>query len=97
MSPEEIKCMVTEAVKQAIKEEREDFYIDNETHFKHHDFLEGFMAMLKDTKGVARRAFVKIVVWGFVLVVLFGVVVWLKLSISDLPHGLSNIPKIGGK
>lgn len=97
MTPQEIECMVVKAVKEAMAEERENFHIDREEHYRHHDFVGGLMQVVKETKGVVRRTIVKTLVWGGILIVLFGIVVWLRLNISDLPHGLSTIPKMGGK
>ena len=100
MTPEreaEICAIVKKVVKEAMAEEREDFYIDREQHYKHHDFIENLSQLISGTKSTIWRTVIKIFVWGGLIIFLFGLLTWFKLSASDLPEGITNLHKFGGK
>ena len=71
VSRDEIKS----AVKEALREEIEPLYVDRETHYIHHQFIQGTIEWMEEAKGTVWGAFLKILVWA-VLVMLVGGFIW---------------------
>jgi len=71
LSRDEIKA----AVKEALSEEIAPLYVDRETHYEDHKFIKGLRELLQDTKGTIWGAFLRIMVYG-VLVLLLGGLAW---------------------
>ena len=68
--------LIKEAVAEAIDEKLGSFYIDRETHFQHHRFLEDMIGWMDETKGVVLRTVVRIIVYGLLGLLVLGFVLW---------------------
>lgn len=100
MTPEkeaEVCLMIKKVVKEAMAEERENFHIDRETHFRHHEFIENLSQLVSGTKSTIWRTVIRVFVWGGLIIFLFGLLTWFKLNLNDLPESITNLHKIGGK
>ncbi|MCK4739737.1 MAG: hypothetical protein KAT46_07285 [Deltaproteobacteria bacterium] len=69
MTPYELK----KVVKEAIQEDRTDFYVDPKKHYHHHVVVEDFIEWLDKTKGTAWGAFIRLIVYGLITVTIGGV------------------------
>lgn len=68
MEAEEIK----KAVKDALREEMKDFYIDRETHYKQHEFIGSMMDFVDQCKGVVLKTVVTIIIGGAIGLMILG-------------------------
>lgn len=74
MDKDEIKA----AVKEAIAEERDNFFVDPETHHDHHKFIETWIKWMDDSKGTIRRALIHALVWAVLGLLLAGFFFYVK-------------------
>jgi hypothetical protein len=72
LSRDEIK----EAVKEALEESLGCYYLDGETHYQHHEFIEGMIKWMEHTKGTIWGAFLRIMVYGALLLLVGGFIWW---------------------
>lgn len=68
ITSEELK----KVIKEALQEERTDFYVDPKTHYEHHEAVEDFIGWLNKTKGTAWGAFVRLLVYGVIALTIAG-------------------------
>lgn len=64
------------AVKEAMKEEMADFYIDRETHYKQHQWLSGLIEWTNTCKTTCGRVIVQAVCFGFIGLLVLGFIFW---------------------
>ena len=57
---------IKEAVKEALGEELKSFYVDRETHYKHHEFIEEWIGWTKQCKSVVLKTLMS----GFLMALL---------------------------
>lgn len=60
------------AVKEAMQEEIEDFYIDREVHYKQHKFIEEMINYTEQCKGVVLKTIVTTIVGGAITLMIIG-------------------------
>jgi hypothetical protein len=58
------KELIKQAVKEAFKEELQQFYIDRETHYQHHQFIADWIESVKQCKSVVLKTIYTIIVVG---------------------------------
>ncbi len=68
MDTEEVK----NAVREVFEEEFQSFYVDSETHYQHHQFVQGLISWMDDTRGTVRKTLIHALVWGLLSLLLFG-------------------------
>lgn len=78
MTPEDVEA----AVGRAIDRKLGQFYIDRETHYKDHAFIQSLRKWTDETKGTVLRAVVKIVTLAVIGLLLFGFIVWGKVNLG---------------
>ena len=61
---------IKEAVREAVKEELEAFYVDRETHYNHHKFLGDWIDWVNQCKSTALKAIV-----GFFVITAVGLMI----------------------
>ncbi|HLC19122.1 MAG TPA: hypothetical protein VJM57_08945 [Thermodesulfobacteriota bacterium] len=69
---EEIKA----AVKEALREEIAPLYVDRETHYIHHQFIQSMIEWMDDAKGTVWGAFLKVAVYTLLLMLIGGFIWW---------------------
>lgn len=69
---------VEAAVGRAIDAKLGQFYIDRETHYQDHAFVQSMRKWTEEAKGTALRAVVKTLAYAFIGLVLLGFIVWGK-------------------
>lgn len=67
---------VKAAVKQALREELNAFYVDRETHYQHHIFLKGMIAWSEQCKSIALKTIVSGLVGGLIALIIIGFSIW---------------------
>lgn len=60
------------AVKEALQEELKDFYIDRETHYEQHKFIEEMMRYTEQCKGVVLKTIVTTIMGGAIALMIIG-------------------------
>ena len=66
------------AVREAIQEDRKDFYIDREEHYQHHQFIKGVKAGVEGCQSIIGKVTLVSVVGGVITVLVIGFVSWIK-------------------
>jgi len=79
LSRDEIKA----AVKEALSEEIAPLYVDRETHYKDHLFIKGLRELLEDTKGTVWGAFLRVIVYSVLVLLLGGLAWWTSAHIRQ--------------
>ena len=69
---------VKSAVKEAMKEEMQAFYIAREEHYQHHQFIKGLKAGVDACQSTIARVGLASVVVGIIAVTVLGFVAWIK-------------------
>jgi hypothetical protein len=78
MTPDEVETAVEAAVGRAIDAKLGQFYIDRETHFKDHEWIQELRKWSDEIKGTVLRSFVKIVITAMIGLTILGFIVWGK-------------------
>jgi len=60
------------AVKEALQEELNEFYIDREEHYKQHKFIEEMINYTEQCKGVFLKTIVTTIVGGAIALMIVG-------------------------
>ena len=68
------KAAAKEGVAEALEENRKAFHIDPKKHFRHHDALEVFMVWMSETRSIAWRTVVGVVVLAVLGLILLGAI-----------------------
>ena len=61
MTPEE-RAAIKDVIKEAMKEETHEFWIERETHYRHHEFIESWIKWSDRVSNVAVSTLIKSVV-----------------------------------
>ncbi len=69
---------VEAAVGRAIDRKLGQFYIDRETHYKDHEFIQGLRKWSEEAKGTVLRSVVKTLVIGTIFLMILGFILWGK-------------------
>ncbi len=72
MTPEDVEA----AVGRAIDAKLGQFYIDRETHFKDHEFIQGMRKWTEEAKGVVLRSVLKFLTAITILACVAGFILW---------------------
>lgn len=67
---------IAETIKSSIKDEVKEFYVDRETHYKHHEFVGGLIEALNNIKNSATRTITTVIVLGLLGLIALGF--WMK-------------------
>jgi ABC-type sugar transport system substrate-binding protein len=59
---------------------RKAFYIEPENHYKHHEFIDSMIDFMKDGKKTIFRTAVRLIVVGFFVLLIGGLVAWWKIK-----------------
>ena len=78
MTPEEVEAAAERGTARAIDAKLGQFYIDRETHYQDHEFVQSLRKWTEEAKGTVLRAVVKTVVAAGFFLLLFGFIVWGK-------------------
>ena len=70
------KDLIKEAVAEVLDDKLGSLYVDRETHHDHHKFLADMIEWMDETKGVVRRTFVRVIVYGVLSLMLLGFILW---------------------
>ena len=73
-SKSELQKIIQETIDTKIGE----FYVDRETHWKHHQSLESFMKWSEKTRGTISSIIVKSIITGIMVIIGLGILHWLK-------------------
>ena len=76
MTPEEIEAAAERGTARAIDQKLGQFYIDRETHYQDHQFIQQFRKWTEEAKGTALRVVVKTIAAGAIILILLGFIVW---------------------
>jgi hypothetical protein len=60
------------AVKEALQEELKEFYIDRETHYRQHKFIEEMISYTEQCKGVVLKTVMTTIVGGAITLMIIG-------------------------
>lgn len=75
-SEERLKAIIAEAVKSAIDERAEKFYIPSEKHYQDHMFLEDLISWTDEIKATTLRTIVKSFVTAIIILIVLGFAWW---------------------
>ena len=78
MTPDEVEA----AVGRAIDAKLGQFYIDRETHYQDHKFVQALRKWTEEARGTTLRLVVKIAVSAIVGLMLLGFILWGKEHIK---------------
>jgi len=81
MAPEdrqELKQAIKEGIREALKQEVAQFYVERETHFKHHQFIESFIKWTDTVKSNLCRTIIWVGTTGVLSLLAWGFVSWIK-------------------
>lgn len=68
--------LIKKAVADAMTEQMKDFYVDRETHYQHHEFIDGMMEWSRSWKSTCMRAIANALVMGVIGLLLLGYIAW---------------------
>lgn len=74
MTNEEIKC----AVREAIKDEMNVFYVEREQHYQDHEFLKGLREFRDSIKSTSLKTILSLVITALAGLLVFGFIMWGK-------------------
>jgi hypothetical protein len=74
MTPEDVEA----AVGRAIDKKLGQFYIDRETHYKDHEFIQALRKWTDETKGSVLRYVVNGILFGAISLMILGFILWGK-------------------
>lgn len=70
------------AVRDVMQEEMKAFYIDREEHYQHHQFIKGLKTGVDSCQSLIGRVSLITVIGGVAVVLILGVVAWIKKSLG---------------
>lgn len=76
------KALIKEAVKEALKEELGQFYIQREEHYQHHLFIAQMIKWSENIKFKILGVIIKAIVIGIIALIVGGFIFWGKSHIG---------------
>ena len=73
---------IKSAVKEAMKEEMQAFYIDREEHYQHHQFIKGLKTGIEGSQSLVGRITLITIIGGVATVLVLGVVSWIRKQVG---------------
>lgn len=70
------KEAIKEAVKEALNEKLGEFYVDRETHYKHHEFIDGLLKWTNSAKSEICKTLARGVVIVIFFLLVLGFALW---------------------
>lgn len=78
LSAEEIRQAITTGISEAIDTKTKEFYVNREQHYKHHQFIEEFIELMKTSRRTATRVVIVAMVSGVLGLIVMGF--WHKIQ-----------------
>ena len=73
---------IKSAVKEAMKEEMQAFYIDREEHYQHHQFIKGLKTGIEGCQSLVGRITLITIIGGVATVLVLGIVAWIRKQVG---------------
>jgi hypothetical protein len=67
---------IKQALREVLEEKSKEFWIDRETHYKHHEWLTCIITWSDHCKSTALQTVVRCIVYGLIGLVIFGFIFW---------------------
>lgn len=82
MTKEDIEAAAAVGLKKVLDERDKQFYINPRDHYLHHEFIEGLIEWLDKTKGTIWGAVLRTVVYGLLVLIILGVIVFIGMEVK---------------
>ena len=73
---------IKSAIKEAMKEEMQAFYIDREEHYQHHQFIKGLKTGIEGCQSLVGRITLITIIGGVATVLVLGIVAWIRKQVG---------------
>lgn len=76
MTSQEITQAVETGITNAMAKPHDEFHVPREKHYKHHEFIDAFITLVKDGKTTIFKTLVRAATLGVIGLIMGGVIYW---------------------
>lgn len=81
MDEDTIAAAVQKGISAAMSEKpAQEFYIDREEHYKHHEFIDAFISLVEDGKQTIFKTLLRTITLGVISLIGLGVLYWYHIK-----------------